>query len=388
MAGVPVSACPHCGAEIHESDAFCEACGGDLVGAVEPAAALAPAGDPDVHHAPFTAGTSILNAPQQQRTAACGYCGGAINIDGFCENCGAKAPTRRDHWTESPAAWVGAVCDRGIRHARNEDALATMATESLAGNGFAVLVVCDGVTSAPDSDQASLAAAIEARDHLMAAVRVSEQSPIPVGAAAIEASVRWMTAACRVAQVAVIGVTERIRAAAAQRGPVTGSVEPPSCTFVAAVVQPHRLITAWCGDSRAYWLPDDGEAVQLSTDHSLASELIAQGMTRELAEQSPTAHTITRWLGIDSPTPQPDTATTDLDRPGWVLLCSDGMWNYATGAVELAGLVSQAIADGATSPTTIAESLAAFANDQGGHDNITVALARVEGTSSTPPEEA
>ena len=57
-------------------------------------------------------------------------CGGTIDWDGYCEMCGAKAPTVREHFEETPSDWVAGVCDRGVRHARNEDALATAATAS------------------------------------------------------------------------------------------------------------------------------------------------------------------------------------------------------------------------------------------------------------------
>ena len=101
-------------------------------------------------------------------------------------------------------------------------------------------------------------------------------------------------------------------------------------------------------------------------------------MSRVEAEQDPTAHTITRWLGADSANSSPDTVTLDVAGSGWLLVCSDGLWNYASSPAELAALVAAARADGATSPTAIAESLAAYSNDRGGHDNISVALARVE----------
>ena len=385
--------CAHCGSGVHPGDAFCEACGAAVLAASGSASSgsassgSASPGSVDQLPAPtpgplptdgagFAAATSVLDAPHAQ-SSLCELCGGAITDDGFCDTCGAKARTWRDHWTETPAPWVGAVCDKGIRHARNEDALATAATASATEPGaYAVLVVCDGVTSAPDSDQASLAAATEACDHLVGAARAAvRHGGAPVtNAAAVEASVRALSAAGRVAQVAVLGVTERL----AQAAPGGVLSEPPSCTFVAAVLTGRRLAVGWCGDSRAYWLGDDGDQRQLSIDHSLASELIAGGMSRVEAEQDPTAHTITRWLGADSANSSPDTVTLDVAGSGWLLVCSDGLWNYASSPAELAALVAAARADGATSPTAIAESLAAYSNDRGGHDNISVALARVE----------
>lgn len=370
------STCAGCDAEVHPGDAFCEACGAPTDPSVRApddgdAAAVPPVAPPDA------GATSIVAAPGGPGRD-CASCGGAVGADGFCETCGAKARTRRDHWTESPAPWVGAVCDKGIRHARNEDALATAASPHT--DGYAVLVVCDGVTSAPDSDQASLAAATEARDHLVGVVLGTTTGT--VGAAAVEASVRALNAACRVAQVAVLGVTERLAAAT----PDGRLAEPPSCTFVAAVLTGSRLAVGWCGDSRAYWLGDDGDRRQVSTDHSLAAELVATGVAQADAERDPTAHTITRWLGADSAGATPDVVTLDLTGAGWLLVCSDGLWNYASTPDELAALIAEADAHGAATPTAVAESLAAVANDRGGHDNITVALARVPGPTVAPTE--
>ena len=57
-------------------------------------------------------------------------------------------------------------------------------------------------------------------------------------------------------------------------------VEPPSCTFVAAVVAESLIAVAWCGDSRAYWLPDSGEGAPTDVDHSLGTEMLAAGKSR------------------------------------------------------------------------------------------------------------
>ncbi len=50
--------------------------------------------------------------------------------DGYCESCGVKALSERDHYREQPAPWVAGVCDKGIRHQRNEDAMALLARSS------------------------------------------------------------------------------------------------------------------------------------------------------------------------------------------------------------------------------------------------------------------
>ena len=58
------------------------------------------------------------------------------------------------------------------------------------------------------------------------------------------------------------------------------------------------------------------------------------------------------------------------------MLCTDGLWNYAPGADELAGLV-EALPDGAA-PAAVARALADTATRRGGHDNITVAVVDID----------
>src|SRR6185295_7524528 len=91
----------------------------------------------------------------------------------------------------------------------------------------------------------------------------------------------------------------------------------------------------------------------------------------------PQAHAITRWLGPDNPDHEPQCTSIGLDSPGWLLVCSDGMWNYCSPAGELRELVTGTVAATGEQPAEVAGALVAWANEQGGHDNVTVALARV-----------
>jgi serine/threonine protein phosphatase PrpC len=216
-----------------------------------------------------------------------------------------------------------------------------------------VLVVCDGVSTAPDSDRASLAAANAAAEVLSQPAPGEEPDAL-------------MLRAATAARDAVVATTP------ARTGP-----NPPSCTFVAAVVDGPVLFTGSIGDSRAYWLPDAGEARQVSTDDSWLAEAVAMGMSPADAERSPQAHAITRWLGVDGPEPQPHTARIDLDGPGWVVVCSDGLWNYCSPAADLSDLVHGVAQAGDGRPVAVADALVAWANEQGGHDNITVVVARI-----------
>ncbi len=130
------------------------------------------------------------------------------------------------------------------------------------------------------------------------------------------------------------------------------------------------------GDSRAYWLPDGAPGVQLSVDDSAAQEQIAAGALRAEAESSPMAHAITRWLGRDAPdlVPRVGSSCTSTG-PG-------GCWSAPTGSGTTPPspptLAAQIRGRGTTEPAALALALVGFANAQGGQDNITVTLARVE----------
>ena len=112
--------CPQCGEPIAAGDAFCENCG----------AALAATPSEPV--------TSSTETPARSCTA----CGGEVGEDGWCTVCGARASNGREHVVEQPSPTVVGVSDKGLLHARNEDACA------LASDGtWTALVVCDGVTT-------------------------------------------------------------------------------------------------------------------------------------------------------------------------------------------------------------------------------------------------
>jgi serine/threonine protein phosphatase PrpC len=310
---------------------------------------------------------AVATKPAEEK---CQVCGEGKIVDGYCDHCGSPPPDPRDHFVLSPASWVGGVCDIGRRHTRNEDAMALSATEPAGSR--AVLVVCDGVSMATDSHIASLAAAKAARAVL--------DQPFPKGVGTPEA----LTAgAARALTTAVATANDAVRDS------VQEEVEsPPSCTLAAAVVEDGVVVAGNVGDSRVYWLPDstDEPARQLGQDDSYAHEQMRAGMSREAAETGPHAHSITRWLGTDAPedlTPHLTTLTVDGAAAGWLVVCSDGLWNYCSPPEDLRTLVHNMVEQvGHAGPTAVAGALVDFANEQGGRDNITVALARLGGQGS------
>ena len=355
--------CPTCGEPVPAGANFCEACGAQL-GDVTEAAAQA---GPKVEHltsVPISRPTHVVtDTPAAESRRPCAECGGPVGEDLYCEQCGTKAPSEREHFREAPAAWVAGVCDRGAKRVRNEDAMALVASESQGER--CVLLVLDGVSSSTDSDVASLAGARAAQDALRTAIPQGLGTPESREAAVHQA----ITDAAAAAQRAIVAHT------------APSSESPASATFTCVVVEaePEGPV-AWhgtIGDSRAYWVPDAGEAVRLTRDDSAAEVLIAGGLSEEQAYATGRGHAITKWLGRDSEDIVPTIGRHPLTEDGWVLACSDGFWNYASTAAEVAAQVHAAVAEHGGDPEDLALALVGWAIDQGGHDNITVAVARL-----------
>ena len=173
-------------------------------------------------------------------------------------------------------------------------------------------MVCDGVSSAPRPDEASLCAVRAAAGSLLPAVRAGDD-PAAASAAAVRAAGRAV-------------------------GELAGPAGAPAATYASAVVDRTSVTVCWLGDSRVYWLAADVSGSRcLTTDDSLAEELVGAGLaTVDEAMASPQAHVITRWLGADLPEPEPHVARFEPPDRGVVLLCSDGLWNYQPAAAELA----------------------------------------------------
>ncbi|MFE0199739.1 PP2C family protein-serine/threonine phosphatase, partial [[Kitasatospora] papulosa] len=148
----------------------------------------------------------------------------------------------------------------------------------------------------------------------------------------------------------------------------------PACTVVGAVVAGGLLVIGWVGDSRVYWVPEDRAhpPARLTEDDSWAAQMVAAGLMNEAeAYADERAHAITGWLGADAYELEPHTASFEPDRSGLVVVCTDGLWNYAEGAAEMAAAVP---GDAFERPLHGAQVLVGHALDGGGHDNVTVAL--------------
>ena len=264
------------------------------------------------------------------------------------------------HPTEGSTA--AALSDPGLRRAHHEDATALTVGDA-GGEPFAILVVCDGVSSSTHADVASRIAAAVSRDSLAHFARQSLHAATP------DEISRAVAIAIREGHVAICTA-----------GIEHGAGPPPATTIVTALVYRQRLTVGWVGDSRAYWVSPLGSRL-CTRDHSWLNDMIARGvLTEREALASPFAHALTRCLGpvqgdggaADS---TPDIRTLDLEGKGRLIVCTDGLWNYFPSADAIAALVAEAPLPGEVAHAdALARFLVCRALAEGGGDNVSVVV--------------
>ena len=140
-------------------------------------------------------------------------------------------------------------------------------------------------------------------------------------------------------------------------------------TFVGCVVREKKAWFGWVGDSRGY-LFRHGELRPTTSDHSLLNELIKTGrLSDEEIENFQHRNVITRALGMADRT-EVEVSTWDLEPGDVCLVCCDGLTGMVSDERMAEILAAQPDLQKAC------EKLIGEANDNGGIDNITVALIR------------
>lgn len=268
------------------------------------------------------------------------------------------AATLRVDLTDAAAARGDVACAShiGLRHETNQDAAAL----GIDGSGHhIVLVVADGVSSTEGAEECARVASHTARDYLTATM----DQGLPIND---DDTVTLFERTFQKAHEAV----------------VSGSGPIGACTLAAAVATHDRIVVGNIGDTRTYWFPDDGDPIRLSIDDSMAQAQMDLGLSREEAERGIGAHAITKWIGASATDVAPRVMAYQPQQSGWLLVCSDGLWNHVPDAGDLARLMADLVSKAHTddhvhaSPAGVADGLIAYANNCGGHDNITVALWR------------
>lgn len=132
------------------------------------------------------------------------------------------------------------------------------------------------------------------------------------------------------------------------------------------------LVFAHVGDSRIYRMRD-GKLEQLTKDHSLLRDLVDKGQLNEAqASGFLYKNIITKAIGTESKV-DPSVKTGTIKEGDIYLMCSDGLSDLLT-AKEIAEILRET-----PSKEAAAQKLIDRANDEGGRDNITVVITKVQG---------
>lgn len=144
-------------------------------------------------------------------------------------------------------------------------------------------------------------------------------------------------------------------------------------TIVAGLFYDNRLAVVHVGDSRMYRLR--GETFETITrDHSLLQEQIDGGViSKEDARMSRNKNLVTRAVGIDA-TVEPEIHIHEVQIGDVYLLCSDGL-NDMVDDEDISATLQVMRANLPLAAARLIE----MANDNGGRDNVSVILAKVNG---------
>jgi protein phosphatase len=147
-------------------------------------------------------------------------------------------------------------------------------------------------------------------------------------------------------------------------------------TVVACLmVDPKHAIIGHVGDSRAYLLRE-GRIAPLTRDHTIVEELVDRGLlTAEEAERHPYKNVLSRNLGA-RPETRVDIVEVELKPGDRLLLCSDGLYGYAS--LE----AIQYLLGSGDAPDHVCRDLIELALRGGGGDNVSTIV--IEAPQAAP----
>ena len=156
----------------------------------------------------------------------------------------------------------------------------------------------------------------------------------------------------------------------AQRA-VVKSAPGSGTTLTAVLVIGQQMTVAHVGDSRAYSVQPKGQITLLTRDHSLVHRLEELGqITSDEAAVHPQRNVLYRALGqgefLDA-----DVFTSQFPQPGYLFLCSDGLWGVVSES-EILQIISES-----KDIQSACQSLVAAANAAGGPDNISAVMVKL-----------
>ncbi len=258
--------------------------------------------------------------------------------------------------------------DIGKRRKRNEDSWLAIPDENL-------VVVADGMGGHGGGDLASQAA-VKAMGDFFKRTGAEVDVTWPHVAIDDELNLEDLSAS---RLVSAIQYAHRCIAMEVQQNPeLTGM----GTTIVCALFAEEKVYVAHVGDSRCYCL-SDGSLWQITDDHTLANHVRKRfGELSDEQEQrlDSLKHVVVRALGgSDLSDAQVDLTILEPAPGDLFLLCSDGL------SGELSDQDIREILTGGDDLGVLCDRLVEQANENGGRDNITVALAQVASFASERP---
>lgn len=152
-------------------------------------------------------------------------------------------------------------------------------------------------------------------------------------------------------------------------------------TLTAVLVLGRTAHVVEVGDSRCYLLRNR-TLRQVTEDQSVSEMLVKNGeMSRTDASYSTGSSVVLQAVGLRNTVTVAQTSI-DVKQGDWLILCSDGMYHTVSDE-EI-----QAVILDAKSPTAAVARLTQLAQDRGSHDDATVVIAQISGTSLNLPDDS
>jgi protein phosphatase len=253
---------------------------------------------------------------------------------------------------------LASASDTGLTRQRNEDAVlaVTWQGRDAAPDAVGFLAVADGMGGTTGGQIASSIA-------IATAERILRERFESNG---ITEPADWFTGLDEAFATAAVQLQERAAQAPELRQMGT--------TLTCMVIHGGRIIVGHVGDSRAY-LFRAHLLRRLTTDHNAAAELVSEGrLTPSEAGTHKSRFVLTRWLAADASSPaDPECGALAVEHGDVLLVCSDGLYSMLSDD-EIAATLNRLPLAVDADLAAAAALLVARANEQGGRDNISVAL--------------
>ena len=267
---------------------------------------------------------------------------------------------------------VYAATDSGPNRSNNEDAVFPIyeAAEDVRPSSTALTIVCDGV-GGHDGGEIASGTTIEYLHDEISSLNIDREHHSP--RKILKQLAQYINAAND-------KISERNDSEQRQERQRMGT------TLVMGLARAHEMYLAHVGDSRIYWITRNS-CHQVTIDDDLASREVRLGYAvyRD-SLQYPSAGALIQALGMrDSAALQPNLQRYLIDDDCIFLLCTDGLSDFDRVEQQWRSKILPVL-EGKQDLASVVEDLIDFANQENGHDNVTVALVhcQVKSTGNEP----